>query len=80
MEKIAHKLKDMLKEIIGFLLIGAIISSLILLIKSEEKPAYYKVYVDGTYNKLVYKVLDGDKVVGIVPAEKLDSLIINDNK
>lgn len=70
----------MLKEIIGFLLIGAIISSLIFFTRSEENPAYYKVYVDGTYNKLVYKVLDGDKVVGIVPAEKLDSLIINDNK
>ena len=70
----------MLKEIIGFLLIGAIISSLIFFTRSEENPAYYKVYVDGTCNKLVYKVLDGDKVVGIVPAEKLDSLIINDNK
>jgi len=46
--------------------------------KQQSEP-YYRLYVDGSNEKPTYTLTDGERIVGTVTAEGIDSLVIKDN-
>jgi len=46
----------------------------------QQSENHYRLYVDGKNEKPQYTITDGERIVGTVTAEGIDSLIIKDNE